>query len=218
LENISIESLDSGQKVQYLRFKFTKGNSNDYDTIDSISPRVPLGTENGIFWNTGDEHDEKGHISEDPKNRTTMMNKRMGKLKIALDEIGDEDKAMLYGVEDPNAMTVISWGSTKGAILDAMDKLIEEGKTHRFVQLRLLHPFPSDRIKSLIKGSEPLVDIEMNYSSQLASLINENLSIRIDYLIVKYNGRPMSSTEIYDALKRIISGNAPRRIILERGV
>ena len=217
LENISIESLDSGQKEQYLRFKFTKDKINDYDTIDSISPRVPLGTENGIFWNTGDEHDEEGHISEDPKNRTMMMNKRMGKLKMALDEIGDEDKAILYGVEDPNALTVISWGSTKGAILDAVDRLIEGGKMIRFVQLRLLHPFPSERVKSLIDGYKPLVDIEMNYSAQLASLINENLNVRIDYLIVKYNGRPMSSTEIYDALERIISGNTPRRIILERG-
>jgi 2-oxoglutarate ferredoxin oxidoreductase subunit alpha len=214
LENIS---LDSGGTEHYRRFRLTKNNSS-YDTIDSISPRVPLGTENGIFWNTGDEHDEEGHISEDPNVRTTMMNKRMGKLKIVLDEIGDNDKAILHGIKDPNALTVISWGSTKGAILDAMDKLIEEEKLIRFVQLRLLHPFPSERVKALIDGYKPLVDIEMNYSSQLASLINENLSIRMDYLITKYNGRPMSCTEIYDALARILSGDAPRRIILERGV
>jgi 2-oxoglutarate/2-oxoacid ferredoxin oxidoreductase subunit alpha len=215
LETIPIEFLDSGQKEQYRRFRFTK--DNNYYTINSISQRVPLGTENGIFWNTGDEHDEEGHISEDPKIRTTMMNKRMSKLKMALSEIGGEDKAILYGVEDSNAMTVISWGSTKGAILDAIDKLIEEGKMIRFIQLRLLHPFPSERVRSLIDGYKPLVDIEMNYSSQLASLINENLGVRMDYLIVKYNGRPMSSSEIYDALMGISSGKTPRRIILERG-
>ena len=99
-----------------------------------------------------------------------------------------------------------------------MDKLIEEEKIIRFVQLRLLHPFPSERVKALIDGYNQLVDIEMSYSSQLASLINENLSIRMDYLITKYNSRPMSCTEIYDALARILSGDAPRRIILERGV
>lgn len=214
LENI-LKSPDSGQTERYRRFRLTNGKS--YDTIRSISPRVPLGMENGIFWNTGDEHDEEGHISEDPNNRTTMMNKRMGKLKIALEEIDEEDKAILYGVKDSKALTVISWGSTKGAILDAMDKLIEAGKMIRFVQLRLLHPFPSDRVKSLINGYKPLVDIEMNYSSQLTLLINENLSVGMDYLITKYNGRPMSSSEIYDALVKIISGNAPKRIILERG-
>jgi 2-oxoglutarate ferredoxin oxidoreductase subunit alpha len=213
LENIS---LDSGRTRNYHRFRFTEDDSDD-KIVDSISPRVPLGTENGIFWNTGDEHDEEGHISEDPKIRMAMMNKRMSKLKTALDEISDEDKAIVYGVEDPSAMTVISWGSTKGAILDAMDKLLEEGKMIRFIQLRLLHPFPSDRIKSLIEGYKPLIDIEMNYSSQLASLINENLNIMMDYLIIKYNGRPMSSTEIYDTLVRISSGDSPKKVVLERG-
>jgi 2-oxoglutarate/2-oxoacid ferredoxin oxidoreductase subunit alpha len=213
LENISI---DSSTIEKYRRFRFTKDNSS-YDEIVPISPRVPLGTENGIFWNTGDEHDEEGHITEDPNIRTIMMKKRMSKLQIALDEIDSEDKAILYGVRDSNAMTVISWGSTKGAILDAMDKLLQEGRMVRFVQIRLLHPFPSERVKALIDGYKPLVDIEMNYSSQLATLINENLNVEIDYLITKYNGRPMSSSEIYDALERINSGNAPRRIILERG-
>jgi 2-oxoglutarate ferredoxin oxidoreductase subunit alpha len=213
LENISI---DSSRVEKYRRFRFTKDNSS-YDAIDPISPRVPLGTENGIFWNTGDEHDEEGHITEDPNIRTIMMKKRMSKLQIALDEIDNEDKAILYGVRDSNAMTVISWGSTKGAILDAMDKLLQEGKMVRFVQIRLLHPFPSERVKALIDGYKPLVDIEMNYSSQLATLISENLNVEMDYLITKYNGRPMSSSEIYDALERINSGNAPRRIILERG-
>jgi len=34
---------------------------------------------------------------------------------------------------------------------------------------------------------------------------------------VKYNGRPMSSSEVYNAIKRIINGDAPRRIVLENG-
>jgi 2-oxoglutarate/2-oxoacid ferredoxin oxidoreductase subunit alpha len=215
LENISSQSLDVGRLGHYRRFKLTRdGNRN---TIYSVSPRVPLGTENGIFWNTGDEHNQEGHITEDPEIRTTMMNKRMDKLQIALDEIGDDDKAILHGVKDAHALTVISWGSTKGAILDAMNKLIDEGKKIRFVQLRLLHPFPSRRVLALIDGYRPLIDVEMNYSSQLASLINENVGVSMDHLIVKYNGRPMSSSEVYNALMRIISGDAPRRIVLEHG-
>lgn len=183
----------------------------------SISPRVPLGTENGIFWNTGDEHNEEGHITEDPDIRTAMMNKRMEKLKIAYDEIDEQDKATLHGVKDSNTLTVISWGSTKGAILDAMNKLIEEGKMIKFVQIRLLNPFPSERVRALIDWYTQLIDIEMNYSSQLASLVRENMGISLDHLIVKYNGRPISSSEVYNALTRIISGDAPRRIVLDHG-
>src|SRR3970282_1620672 len=42
-------------------------------TEDGISPRSRLGLENGIFWNTGDESDERGHISEYPVNRGEKM-------------------------------------------------------------------------------------------------------------------------------------------------
>ena len=50
-------STPTGEGGHYLRFKFDE---------NPVSPRVTLGTENGIFWNTGDEHSEEGHISEDP--------------------------------------------------------------------------------------------------------------------------------------------------------
>jgi 2-oxoglutarate ferredoxin oxidoreductase subunit alpha len=194
---------------KYLRFKLG-GNP--------ISPRAMLGTQNGIFWNTGDEHTEEGHITEDPYNRINMMDKRMRKLDVALAEIPNEDKAIAYGNnEDQEVISVLSWGSTKGSILDALNQLNREGEKMRFIQLRLLHPFPASLLETLIRGSKILVDIEMNYSSQLASLVEQHLKREIDYTVVKYNGRPMSSSEIYNALKLINSGNAPRRQVLEYG-
>jgi 2-oxoglutarate/2-oxoacid ferredoxin oxidoreductase subunit alpha len=219
IENVSESSPDLGDASHYRRFRLIRKNKNIENNGPkySISPRVLLGTENGIFWNTGDEHTEEGHITEDPKIRTAMMDKRMDKLMIALEQIGDEDKATLYGIDEPNSLTVISWGSTKGAILDAMDRLIDEGKKIRFVQLRLLNPFPIKRVRALIGGYKQLVGIEMNYSSQLGLLISENTGISMDHLIVKYNGRPISSSEVYNALVRIMSGEAPRRIVLEHG-
>lgn len=219
MENVSDISPDLGHASHYRRFKLIRDykNSNNGDANYLISPRVLLGTENGIFWNTGDEHTEEGHITEDPEIRTAMMDKRMDKLRIAIEQIGDEDKATLYGIDEPDSLTVISWGSTKGAILDAMDRLIDEGKKIRFVQFRLLNPFPIERVRTLIGDHKHLVDIEMNYSSQLALLISENIGISMDHLIVKYNGRPISSSEVYNALVRIILGEAPRRIVLKHG-
>src|SRR5881409_45578 len=110
-----ITDKDKGAAGNYLRFKLSD---------DPISPRVVLGTKDAIFWNTGDEHTEEGHISEDPELRVQMMDKRMNKLQVALKEIPDEDKAVAYGGGD---IAIISWGSTKGAILDMMEKLAAEG-------------------------------------------------------------------------------------------
>jgi 2-oxoglutarate ferredoxin oxidoreductase subunit alpha len=201
----------------YLRFKLDGS---------PISPRVPLGTENAIFWNSGDEHTEEGHITEDPVIRTQMMNKRMAKLDVALKEISDEDKAVLYEypINDGQSIidadiTIISWGSTKGAILDAMEQLKIDRKDLKlkFIQVKLLHPFPTPLLEKMVGNKTTLVDVEMNYTSQLGLLLEQNLSLRIDYRIVKYNGRPISLSEIYNALLRINNGDAPRRIILEHG-
>jgi 2-oxoglutarate ferredoxin oxidoreductase subunit alpha len=208
LENVP-QSAETGTAGNYRRFKLD---------INPISPRIALGKENGIFWNSGDEHTEEGHITEDPDNRIKMMNKRMSKLDLALKEIPDEDKARAYGQDDPSGgVTIVSWGSTKGAILDAIDRLVAEGKKVKFIQIRLMHPFPTTLVEKMLANSKVLVDIEMNYTSQLGVLIKQNLSRSIDYKIVKYNGRPMSSSEVYNALMSIINGNAKRRIVLEHG-
>jgi 2-oxoglutarate ferredoxin oxidoreductase subunit alpha len=116
-------------------------------------------------------------------------------------------------------MVIISWGSTKGAILDAIDKLRIDRKEIRlkFIQLKLLHPFPTQLVEKMIGNGGILIDVEMNYTSQLAIIFEQNIGRKVDYRIVKYNGRPMSSSEIYNALLRIHSGDAPRRIILEHG-
>jgi 2-oxoglutarate/2-oxoacid ferredoxin oxidoreductase subunit alpha len=207
-KNVIDKNQSEGTAGHFQRFKFEDS---------PISTRVPIGTENAIFWNTGDEHTEEGHISEDPENRIKMMDKRMKKLDLALEKIAEDDKAACYDFDSNTNGVVISWGSTKGAILEALEKLSEEGKKLRFIQIRLLHPFPTETVKKFLMDTKLVIDVEMNYSSQLGSLVQQNTGREIDYKIVKYNGRPISSTEIYIALKTILSGNDERRIVLDGG-
>lgn len=203
-------SIDRGKLLdkiegEYKRFAFTD---------DGISPRSKLGMDNGIFWNTGDESDEYGHISEDPQNRIKMMDKRMSKLDLALEKIPDEEQAVSFGVHD---FTIISWGSTKGPILDAQKMLKKEGIDIGFIQIKLLHPFPAEYVKSLLKDAKTLIDIEANYSGQLGKVFKQNVSRDIDYYILKYTGRGMTSTELYDSLKKIVTNKAEKREILSHG-
>jgi 2-oxoglutarate/2-oxoacid ferredoxin oxidoreductase subunit alpha len=207
-KNVIDKNQSEGTAGHFQRFKFEDS---------PISTRVPIGTENAIFWNTGDEHTEEGHISEDPENRIKMMDKRMKKLDLALEKIAEDDKAACYDFDSNSNGVVISWGSTKGAILEALEKLSEEGKKLRFIQIRLLHPFPTETVKKFLMDTKLVIDVEMNYSSQLGSLVQQNTGREIDYRIVKYNGRPISSTEIYIALKSILSGNNERRLVLDGG-
>jgi len=205
---INNKEQDNKKLEHFKRFKLKEN--------EPISARTPIGTENGIFWNTGDEHNEEGHIIEDPTVRIKMMNKRMTKLELILQTIPDEDKALSYNGNSDIVIT--SWGSTKGAILDTLDELNKEGIKIKFVQIKLLNPFPQQLLKKLLHSAKTIINIEMNYSSQLAKLIKQNLQRDIDYEIVKYNGRPISYDEIHKVIKDIVNNNIDkRRIVLDHG-
>ena len=197
-----LEKIDTDD---YKRFAFTD---------DGISPRSRLGLENGIFWNTGDESDEYGHISEDPIIRVKMMDKRLNKMDKIVKTIPDEDQVTSFGVSD---YTVISWGSAKGPILDAIEFLKNEGIEVGFIQIKLLNPFPSDVVNFLLRNAKTIIDVEANQTAQLGKLFKQNTGKDPDYHILKYTGRAMTSTEIYDSIKKIVNGEAQKREVLMHG-
>jgi 2-oxoglutarate ferredoxin oxidoreductase subunit alpha len=203
-------SIDRGKLLEkidgdYKRFVYSS---------DGISPRSKLGLENGVFWNTGDESDEYGHISEDPVNRIQMMNKRQTKVEEILSLIPNDDQAVVYGKLD---ICIVSWGSPKGPILDAIEMHRNEGHEIGFIDIKLLHPFPTNYIKSLLKDSSIVIDIEANMTGQLASLIRENLLRDPDYYVLKYTGRPMTCTEIFNSLKKILEKKSEKKQVLSYG-
>lgn len=193
---------------------------NPYKRFDlgngPVSARAVIGQHGTLFWNTGDEHDEFGHITEDPGLRDLMMEKREAKLQLAAKEIPAPLKYHYFGPEDPETV-IVSWGSTKGAILDALDRFHAEKESVGFLQLRLLNPFPSEAVMAYLAKAKRRVDVEMNFSGQLGGLIRERTGVDCTHQVVKYNGRPMSSTEVYDAVMRIIHGKAEKRTVLTLG-
>jgi len=189
---------------EYRRFLFTESG---------VSPRVPLGTKNGVHWYTGDEHNEEGHISEEPFNRIRMMEKRMKKLELVEKEVPLEDKLAFFG--DRNSENVIvSWGSPKGAILEAIAMLKAEGLNAGFIQVRMISPFPADLINKALEGKKRIIDVEDNFSGQLGQVIREMTGVVPNFHVLKYTGRPMTTTEVYEALKAILTGKAPERQVL----
>lgn len=180
-------------------------------TEDGISPRSKLGLDDGVFWNTGDESDEYGHITEDPEVRIKMMDKRMSRLDLILDDIPESEQVKSFGVHD---ITIISWGSTKGPILDALSMLQRD---IGFIQIKLLHPFPAKLVSSLLNDAKIIINIEANQSGQLGKLFMQNVQREIDYHILKYTGRAITCTEIYDSLQKILNNTAKERMVLSHG-
>jgi 2-oxoglutarate ferredoxin oxidoreductase subunit alpha len=192
---------------EYKRFRFTE---------TGVSPRAFLGTKGGISWHTGDEHNEMGNINEEPLIRRQMMEKRMKKLDLIDREVPLEFRVNFFGDKDSENI-VVSWGSPKGAVIESINQLKDEGYSLGFVQVRMVHPLPSAYMKQMLQGKKRVIDVEDNFTAQLGGVIAERTAIKPNFYVLKYTGRPMMTTEVYDALKKILTGEAQEREVLMLG-
>jgi len=193
---------------EYKRFKFTE---------TGVSPRAFLGTKNAVQWYTGDEHNEMGNINEEPIIRRKMMEKRVGKLDLIDKEVPLEMKVNFFGDKDSENI-VVSWGSPKGAIIESLNQLKEEGLSLGYIQVKMIHPLPSAYLKQMLTGKKRIIDVEDNMTAQLGGIITQYTRLKPNFYILKYTGRPMMTTEVYQAIKTILTDKAaPERQVLMLG-
>ena len=136
-------------------------------------------------------------------NRIDQMDKRMRKLDLALHEIPEDDQFTLHGPAEA-WLTIVSWGSTRGAIRDAIRK-VERSEHMRInnLQIRLMRPFPATGVSKILRESNRVLLLEENYSGQLGMLIAEQTGILIESKALKYTGRPFSQDDVVDAIRGV---------------
>jgi len=181
-----------------------------------LTPRAPVGAEGAVTWYTGDEHDEEGHISEDPLNRVMMHEYRMRKLEIADKEIPEEGvRARLYG--EGGDFLLLGWGTTKGAALEALELLREEGLEGAYLHLRMFEPFPSRYVSKILASypADRVITVEASVVPMAARLVAMNTGYVVEREILKWTGRPIYVEELARAVRRILAGG--RREVLVHG-
>lgn len=167
-------------------------------TDDGISPRIiPGKIENQIVLIDSDEHDEYGHITESAEVRRAMVDKRMKKLEGIRSEVQEPD---YFGVDNPETL-LLGWGSMYGPIREAVDLLNRDGESVGALIFGDLYPLPTELLNKYSKVAKRLVNVEMNYTGQLARLIRQETGIFMDKSILNYDGRQMDSYTVYKRIK-----------------
>jgi len=184
---------------EYRRFAFTD---------DGVSPRAVPGTEGGMYLAAGSEHNDHGVITEDAGNRTKMMDKRMQKLISMRPEL---PKANILGDRSAR-VAIIGYGSNRGPIAEAQERLAAAGTPTRFMQLRTLWPFPEDEVRDFIQDAYHIFVVENNFTGQLDRLIRYVVGpLPNMHTVLKYNGKPFRPIEIMDAITSVVAGAAAPR-------
>jgi 2-oxoglutarate ferredoxin oxidoreductase subunit alpha len=206
IATIPLPNLDG---IRIVRGKLAPKGLTEYKRFDLssvISPRAFLG--DYVMWYSGDEHDEYGHIDEDPINRIRMFDKRMKKLDMIEREIPEERRYSYFGSERPD-IVIVGWGFVKGVALKAIEELSGEGIKASYYHIRMFIPFPRESITKIAGevGVDKLVAVEHNYQAQASRLVAMNTGITVGKSVVKYTGRPIYVHELVNAIKNIMRGS-----------
>jgi len=200
--DLSKVTIDRGWLLTDDELEHLNGPFKRYLITDrGISPRTIPSQERGIFKTTGVEHVETGNATENPDARARMMKKRF----LKLDTFRQEDMLppKIFGNPEGD-ITIVGWGSTKGVILEVMQRFKrEEGIDLKLMQLLDIWPFPDQAVADVLRTSRQVVVVENNFTGQMANLIRQQTGIECSK-VVKYNGAPFSPTELYQRLKELI--------------
>ena len=143
--------------------------------------------------------DITGNVNYDPLNHEKMTRLRNEKIERIANFIPEQE---VYG--DPEGeLLVLSWGSTYGAAITAVDKLREEGASVSHAHLRYLNPFPKNLGDIISRFNQVLIP-ELNLG-QLRLLIRAKFLVDAQGLS-KVQGTPFKVSEILAKCHELLEG------------
>ncbi len=182
----------------------------DWDEETGLSKRPIPGQPGGIYTLTGLAHNRDGVVSYNPDNNqktSEFRSKKIATFKKTL-------KPPKINGNPKGDLLIVGWGSTFGAIQEAVEQAQELGNKVSFIHLRFLMPLEPG-LKNIFKNFKKVMTIEINYSddkndpaindenrrySQLATILRSRTLVDIDcWSNVK--GQPFKPREILEMIK-----------------
>ena len=190
VERFIIEKLNEEEAARYKRYALSPSG---------VSPRALPCRSKALVVANGNEHREDGHISESIDDRNNMMDKRSAKLPHMLSEMRPP------GVYHKDAKALlVGWGSTFGIIQEVVAMLRSDGVDVGQMHFTDLWPFPSDATVRALQNTRQFFTVENNSTGQLAQLIRQETCLKETGKILKYDGRPFYSNELYKRAKEAV--------------
>jgi 2-oxoglutarate ferredoxin oxidoreductase subunit alpha len=175
-------------------------------TADHVSPRVLPGTPGAAYVSATDDHDEEGVLISDEFTNEAIRRKMQEKRMAKLDDI--RRKLTPPRLEGPAEaeVTLVGWGSTWGAIHEAVEQLAEAGITANHLHIKYLFPFQAEAVTDILARSRRIIVVEVNSSGQFARHLRAETSIKADATILRYAGEPFAPGDIVREVRAILEG------------
>ncbi len=177
-------------------------------TDDGVSPRSLPGTKGLEFVAGSDEHDEVGDLVSDAFSgidwavdvRNKMHSKRMRKMETML---RNEKGMFVPHIDADGDYYLVTFGSTAGVAMEAVEILRSKGRRAGLISFNYIMPLDEEATRKALEGKK-LINVEGNYTGQLAQVIRLNTGIKIDSHILRYDGEAFTGEWIASEAMKIM--------------
>jgi len=166
-------------------------------TDDGISPLAAPGASRHTVMVDSHIHDERGHLTECPKNATSMARKLLAKERTVANAAWEP---FVEGDVDGRTL-VVSWGSTYGTVERALAELAERGRRAVHVNLRWIWPAPRAGLCELFERAGRVVSVETSVGGVFARYLEHATGYRPDAVVTRLDGRPFTTEALVDHLE-----------------
>ncbi|MEX2197289.1 MAG: 2-oxoacid:acceptor oxidoreductase subunit alpha [Burkholderiales bacterium] len=183
----------------------------DWNKATGLARRFIPGQPNGMHTLTGLAHDRASHVAYDPESNEESIHFRS--LKLAALQKTLKTPPVFGG--DSGDLLVIGWGSTQGAIEEAVATLREEGRKVSSLHLRFLQPLPGG-LKKIMQRFAKVMTIEGNWSDRPDDAIIDEDNRRYSALALLLRARTLVDVDCYSEVKgQPIKPGTIRRVLLD---
>ena len=168
----------------------------DWDHRTGLARRVVPGQPNGMFTLTGLAHDRMSHVAYDPEINQEGLRHRSLKLAAFQKSL---KLPPVYGDED-GEMLVVGWGSTKGTIEEAVDRLRRDGRRVASVNLRFLQPMASG-IGQMLGRFDKVMTIESSWCDSPDEELVDGDNRRFSALAMLLRARFLADVECWSEVR-----------------
>jgi len=173
---------------------------------DGIARRTYPGTHRkGAYFVRGSGHNQYGGYTEDAAEYQQVVDRLLVKWQTARRLVPEP---VLRPARKKSKLGVIAYGSSDGAVIEAVDALAGQGIFADYLRLRAF-PFP-DTVAEFIAGHETVFVVEQNRDAQMRSLLilETDAEPRRLVSLLHYNGMPLPSDAIVEGIRRHLSREA----------
>ena len=184
----------------------------DWDDTTGLARRFIPGQPGGMHTLTGLAHDRDSHVAYDPDiNEQTL---RFRSLKLAA--LQKTLKAPPVFGDAKGDLLVIGWGSTKGAIEEAVEAMRAEGHKVSSMHLQFLQPLPPG-IKEIMQGFKKVMTIESNWSDRPEDKIIDENNRRYSSVAILLRSRYLVDVDCWSEVRgQPIKPGTIRRVMIEQ--